>query len=331
MQRRTFLLQVGAVAGCCPLVAHAQQKKIPVIGCLGLIKPDPEDKYQAAFRQGLRETGYIEGESVRTEYRWAEEKPERYPALAAELVRLNVDVIITFGGTAAALAAKRATTTIPIVFTGVGDPIAQGLVTNLSRPDGNVTGLSVQAPELIGKWLELLKEAAPGISLIAFLIKPDSLPKPAIDASVKEAKVAAQTLGVKLQVFEARGPEDFDQIFLEMSKAQAGGLVVLTTPVFNKEHQRLADLATKYKFPMVCTWQIYADAGGLMSYGPDYDDLAKRTAATYVSKILRGIKPTDLPIEQPTKFRLVINMRAAKALGLTVPQSLLARAEEIIE
>ena len=328
MRRREFIGIAGGAAAW-PLIARAQQKPMPVIGFLILGTFEPGNRFDAGFRQGLRETGYIDGENVKIEYLRAEGKAERLPALAAELVGLNVDVIVAAGGTLGALAAKRATTSIPIVFTGVGDPVAEGLVISLARPGGNITGLSAVPPELIGKWLELLKEVVPGVSLIALLLNPDAEPR-AKETRLKEAQAAARALGVRLEVFEAKGPDDFDRTFSNMSEAHVGGLAIQTTPVFNLEHKRLMDLATTYRLPTVFTWPYYAAAGGLMSYGPDFADLDRR-AGTYVGKILKGAKPADLPVEQPTKFKFVINLKTAKALGLMVPQSLLQRADEVIE
>ena len=301
---------------------------MPVIGYLDVGGPDPGNTFQAAFRQGLSEAGYVDGRNVRIEYRWAEGKPERFPALATELVTLNVDVIASGGGTASALAAKRATTSIPIVLLGVGDPVAEGLVGSLAHPGGNITGLSAFTPDLIGKRLELLKRAVPGVSLIAFLLKPDAAPS--MEAGLKEAEVAARALGVGLQVVEARGAEDFDRAFAEMSNAHADALSVWTTPVFNLHHQRLVDLAASHRLPTVFPWRFYVTARGLMSYGTDVDDLTRR-GGTLVGKILSCAKPADLPVEQPTKFELVINLKTAKALGLTIPPSVLARADELIE
>ena len=234
------------------------------------------------------------------------------------------------GGTAAALAAKRATTSIPIVMLGVGDPVAEGLVASLAHPGGNITGLSSFTPELIGKRLELLNQAVPEVSLIAFLLKPDAVPERTKEAWLKEAKVAVQALGVGLQVFEARGPEDFDKAFADMSNAHAGALAVMSTPVFNLHHQQLVDLAAKYRLPTVYSWRFYANAGGLMSYAMDPNDQAKR-AGVLAGKILSGAKPADLPVEQPAKFELVINLKTAEALGLKVPPAILARADEVIE
>jgi putative tryptophan/tyrosine transport system substrate-binding protein len=330
MQRRYFVALLGCAATV-PLVARAQRKPMPVIGFLSLGGPDAlMNSFQFAFRQGLSETGYVDGKNVRIEYRWAEGKPERFPAVATELVTLNVDVIVSSGGTLAALAAKRATNSVPIVFIGVGDPVEEGLVASLARPGGNITGLSSFTPELIGKRLELLKQAVPGASLIAFLLKPDAVSARTKEAWLKDAEVAARALAVGLQVFEAQGPEDFDKAFADMSNAHADALAVLTTPVFNMHHQRLVDLAARHRLPTVFSWRFYAAAGGLMSYATDTNDQARR-AGSYAGKILSGAKPADLPVEQPTKFELVINLKTAKALGLTIPQALLDRADELIE
>jgi putative ABC transport system substrate-binding protein len=284
----------------------------------------------AAFRQGLIESGYAEGQSVTVHYRWAEGNPERFPALAAELVMLKVHVIVTAGGTLAAIAAKRATATIPIVFTAVGDPVEEGLVANLARPGGNVTGFSVTLPDLIGKFLELIKEAVPGASRVALLLKPDAMPDRAREARLKQADASARALGVKLLVFEAREREDFSAVFSDMSKARADALVVWPTPLFQLERRRLSDLAAGHRLPAVFPFKNYVEAGGLMSYGPNPPDLSRR-AAIYIGKILKGTKPSDLPVEQPTKFELVINLKTANALGIVFPPSLLARADEVIE
>jgi putative tryptophan/tyrosine transport system substrate-binding protein len=235
MRRREFVAGIGGATIAWPLVTRAQQKSMPVIGFLGAAHPGAWAV--AAFRQGLRELGYVEGSNILIEYRWAEGKMERLPVLAAELVALKVDVILTAGGTVAALAAKQATTTVPIVFGVVGDPIAEGLVSSLARPGGNVTGLSMVTNDLIGKWLELLKQVAPGVSLVAVLMKPDSMPEGARTVRLKEVAVSGQALEVQLQVVEARGPADFDRAFSEMSAKGAGALLVLTTPVFDIERQ----------------------------------------------------------------------------------------------
>ncbi len=282
-----------------------------------------------AFLQGLRDLGYLEGRNVVIEIRDAEGKLERLPALAAELVALKVDVILA-GGTAQALAAMEATRTIPIVFTAAVDPVADGLVTSLARPGGNVTGVSSLVSELVGKWLELLKQAVPGISRVAVLWHPGTLGERTEKDMLKGAEAAARALGLRLQFFEARGPADFERAFSDMTRARAGALTVWTSPMFNTERRRLVDLAAKHRLPAVYPWTEVVDAGGLMAYGANMADVFRR-AATYVDRILKGAKPGDLPVEQPTKFELVINLKTAKALGLRIPPSLLGRADQVIE
>jgi ABC-type uncharacterized transport system substrate-binding protein len=329
MDRRAF---VGTLAGgllAAPLAARAQQAaKIARIGFLAL-NLAPSLHLREAFRQGLRDLGYVEGRSLVIEYRDAEGKPERLPALAAELVALKVDVILA-SGEPHALAAKQATKTIPIVFTVAADPVASGLVTSLARPGGNVTGLSSVAPELVGKRLELLKQAVPGVSRVAVLWQPGGADERTEKDLLKEAEVVARTLGVRLQFVEARGPADFDRAFSDMTRARAGALTVLGSSMFVNERKRLVGLAAKHRLPAVYTSRESVDAGGLMAYGANFADLFRR-AATYVDKILKGAEPADLPVEQPTKFELVINLKAAKALGLTIPPSLLGRADEVIQ
>jgi putative ABC transport system substrate-binding protein len=313
-----------------PVAAEAQEAaKIARIGYLPLNLAAGPDLHEA-FRQGLRDLGYVEGRNLAIEYRDAEGKTERLPALAAELVALKVDVIVVTGGTLAALAAKQATRTLPIVFTVAADPVTDGLVTSLARPGGNVTGLSAFALELVGKRLEQLKQAVPGLSRVAVLWQPGAAGERTEKDMLKEADVAARALGVRLQVVEARSPEDFDRAFSDMTKAHAGALTVLGSAMFFNERRRLVDLAAKHRLPTVFPWRQGVDAGGLMSYGPNGPDLYRR-AATYVDKILKGTKPADLPVEQPMKFELVINMKTAKALGLTIPQSVLGRADQVVE
>jgi len=328
--RRAFL---GTLAGgllSAAVIAEAQPAaKTPRIGYLApSLTANPA--LHEAFRQGLRDLGYVEGRNVAIEYRDAEGKDERLPALAAELAALKVDVIVTNGGTLAALAAQRATRTIPIVFVATGDPVSSGLVASLARPGGNATGLSLLFPELVGKWLELLKQAIPGVSRIAILQQPGAVPERAQERIVREADVAARSLGVRLQFVWARGPADIDRAFSDITKARASALAVLSTPMLGSQRQRLADLAAKNRLPTVYSFRPYVEAGGLMAYGPSTSDMARR-AATYVDKILKGAKPADLPVEQPTKFELVINLKTAKALGLTIPPSLLQRADEVIQ
>ena len=318
-------------AGLAPLAALAQPAKVARIGYLVLDmagSPNPVDR--EAFLQGLRDLGYIEGKNLVVEYRDAQGHPERFPALAAELAALNVDVIMAGGGTLGAMAAKRATTTIPIVFGAVGDPVQEGLVASLARPGGNITGSSVLSPELVGKSLEILKQAVPQATRLALLLKPDSMPERALKDRVKMFKGAAQSLGVHLHVVEARSPDDFDRAFADMARARVSGVTVQATPVFDAHRERLVQLAAHHRLPAVYSYRRYVDAGGLMSYGPNLPDLFRR-AAVYVDKILKGARPSDLPIEQPTRFDLVINLKTAKALRLTIPATLLQRADQVIE
>jgi ABC-type uncharacterized transport system substrate-binding protein len=329
MDRRDTILALLAL-GVAPFAAEAQQSaKIARIGyltsSLGVNPHLPE-----AFRQGLRDLGYVEGRNLVIENREAEGKADRLPVLAAELVALKVDVIVAAPGTGGPRVAMQATRTIPIVFIAAGDPVGSGLVTSLARPGGNVTGLSNLAPELVGKRLELLTQAVPGVSRVAVLWFPGALGERTDKDMLKEAEATARALGVRLQVVEARDPADFDRAFSDMTRARAGALTVLPSNMFLREHRRLVDLAAKNRLPAVFPWREVVDAGGLMSYGANQPDLFRR-AATYVDKILKGAKPGDLPVEQPTKFELVINLKPAKALGLTIPQSVLAHADEVIQ
>ena len=282
-----------------------------------------------AFLQGLRELGYVEGRNVVIEYRYAEGKPERLPALAAELVALKVDVIVTVSNTTA-LAAKQATRTVPIVFTAVANPVAAGIVTSLARPGGNLTGLASLGSELVGKRLELVKQAVPVVDRVAVLWLPGALGERTEKDMRTGADVAARALGLRLQFVEARGPADLDGAFSDMTRARASALTVLPSNMFLREHRRLVDLAAKHRLPAVYTVKEYVDAGGLMSYGANQVDLY-RSAATYVDKILKGAKPDDLPVEQSSKFELFINLKSANALGITIPKSMLARADEVIQ
>jgi putative tryptophan/tyrosine transport system substrate-binding protein len=329
IDRRTFLAGTGAILLATPLAAEAQQAaKIARMGYLvGDLAASPH--LREAFLQGLRDLGYVEGRNLVIEYRSAEGKPERLPALATELIALKVDVIVA-PNTPAALAAKQATRTLPIVFIGAREPVTSGLVTSVARPGGNVTGLSVLSTELVGKWLELLKQAVPGVSRVAALWQPGAMDERTEKDMLKGADVAARALGVRLQFVEARGPADFERAFSDMTRARAGALTVRPAPMFIIERRRLVDLAAKNRLPAVYAWREFVDAGGLMAYGPNLADLY-RSAATYVDKILKGAKPGDLPVEQATKFELVINLKAAKALGLTIPQSVLGRADEVIQ
>jgi putative ABC transport system substrate-binding protein len=327
--RLTFIiaLVLGGLFGAVAVGAQ-EAAKVARIGYLVLSQDAP--RLREAFRQGLRDLGYVEGRNLVLEFRSADGKHERYPALAAELVALKVDVIVAAGGTPSALAAKQATATLPIVFINVGDAVTSGLVTSLARPGGNVTGLSVVAPELISKRIELLTQAVPGVSRIAVLWQPGALEERTEKDRLQRAEVAGRTLGIRLQFVEARGPKDLDRAFSDITRARAGALTDLEGSVFWSERKRLVDLAAKNRLPAVYALREFVDVGGLMSYGPDFADLWRR-AAPYVDKILKGAKPADLPVEQPTKFELVINLKTAKALGLTIPQSVLARADQVVE
>jgi putative ABC transport system substrate-binding protein len=326
--RRRFVTGLGVLLAS-PLVAQAQPAaQVSRIGYLsGNLAPGLH--LREAFLQGLRDLGYVEGRNIAIEYRDAEGKLEQLPGLAAELVALKVDVIAVTS-TPAALAAKKATMTIPIVFTWAADPVRSGLVTSLGRPGGNVTGLSVLFTELVGKRLELLKQAVPGVSRVAVLRHPGDYGEGTEREMLREADVAARALGVRLQVVEARGPQDFDRAFADMTRARADAVTVESTNIFFAERRRLVDLAAKHRLPATYLVREFVDAGGLMSYAANVADLHRR-AAGYVDKLLRGAKPGDLPVEQPTKFELVVNLKAAKALGLAIPQTVLQRADQVIQ
>ena len=331
MNRRAFIASGGAAILVARLAAEAQQAA--KVARIGYLSPNlaTSPHLREAFRQGLRDLGYIEGRNLVIEYRDAEGKGERLPALAAELVALKVDVIVTEGGnTVVPLAAKQATRTLPIVFAGAADPVGSGLVTSLARPGGNVTGLSNLSAELVGKRLELLTQAVPGVGQVAVLRLPGALGERTEKEMLTGAEVAARGLGVRLQFVEARDPADFDRAFSDMTRARAGALTVLPGSIFRREHRRLVDLAARHRLPTVYFSRDFVAAGGLMSYAASLTDSCRR-AATYVDKILKGAKPGDLPVEQPTKFELVINLKTAKALGLTIPPSVLGRADQIIQ
>ena len=312
-----------------PLTTAAQQPaKVHRIGFLSTSSPsDPRmQRRLEAFRQGLRELGYVEGQNIAIESRWAEGKYDRLPDLAADLVRLKVDVIVA-AAAPAIQAAKQATRTIPIVMAIVIDPVATGFVTSLARPGGNVTGLSNMAPELVGKQMELLKEVVPKVSRVALLWNPANPGNPPL---LREAEVAAGALGVRLQPLEARGPGEIDSAFAAMTRQRAGAVIVLVDSMLADHRTRIADLAAKSRLPAMYGITEHAEAGGLMAYGANLANMFRR-AATYVDKILKGAKPADLPVEQPTRFELVINLKTAKALGLTIPPSVLIRADKVIQ
>jgi len=329
MERRRFMAVIAGGFLAAPLAAEAQPAgKVPRIGFLGGRTPSDTSPLLDAFRQGLHELGWVEGQNIVLDYRFAEGRFDRLPDLAAEVVRLKVDIIVAAGGTPTAAAAKNATGTIPIVMIAVRDPVGTGLIASLARPRGNVTGLSDSAGlEIVGKQLELLKETVPKIRRVAILSNPANLYHP---LAIRELNAAPRSLGMQLQLLEARGPNEFDGAFAAMAKERVGALLVLADAMFNLHRTRLADLAAGSRLPAAYGWREYVEAGGLMSYGPSLRDLFRRSA-TYVDKILKGAKPGDLPVEQPTKFELVINLKTAKALGLTIPPSVLRRADEVIE
>jgi putative ABC transport system substrate-binding protein len=302
--------------------------KVPRIGYLSPSShSDPSiQRRLEAFRQGLRDLGYVEGQNIAIESRWTEGKDDRLPALAADLVRSKVDVIVASGG-AATRAVQLTTRTIPIVMSTVNDPVGSGLVASLARPGGNVTGLTIMAPDLAGKQLQLLKEVVPKVSRVALLRNPDN---PAGTAMLREAEAAAQALGVRLQMLEAHNPSEIDSAFAAMTRERAGALLILPDALFLTQRSQIAELAVKRRLPSIRQSSAFPEAGGLMSYGANYLDLERR-AATFVDKMLKGAKPADLPVAQPTEFELVINMRTAKAIGLTIPPALLQRADQIID
>ena len=324
-RKLVIALGAGALVGAGPVRAQAPPK-VRRIGLLSPSSPSDDALSYQAFRLGLRDLGWAEGKNISFEYRYAEGRHDRFPALAADLVHLKVDVIVT-AVTSDSLAAQKATRTIPIVMAAGGDPVAIGLVESLARPGGNVTGLSQMISELGGKRLALLKEMVPKLSLVAVLWNPQSASS---TLYWKEIQLPARQLGLQLHSLKVRGPDDFDKAFEDATRARAGALVVTGDPVITANLKRIAGLAAKSRLPSIYQSSALADAGGLVAYGPDRAELYRR-AATYVDKILKGAKPGDLPIEPPTKFELVINLKTAKALGLTIPQSLLLRADEVIQ
>ncbi len=329
VSRIVFMVILGVGLLAAPLAAGAQQPgKVFRIGILGNVPPThPEGaRVWGAFFQGLRDLGYVEGRNITIEHRSSEGKYERLPDLAAELVRLKVDVIVA-PASQNPFAAKQATRTIPIVMTGHPNPVGMGLVASLARPGGNVTGLSALSPEIWGKQLELLKETVPRVSRVAVLGNPTN---PAYPLLLREVEVAARSLGVQLQTLEARGPDDFERAFAAMLRERAGALLVQLDGMFLLHRTRIADLAAKSRLPAMYELREFVDAGGLVGYGPSIRDRFRR-AATYVDKILKGAKPADLPVEQPTKFELIINLKTAKVLGLIIPPSVLVRADEVLQ
>jgi len=327
LRRRELFFLLGGAAVATPLAAHAQQKLMPVIGYLGGSSPDPSAANLAAFRQGLSETGYVDGQNVVIEYRWAEGSYDRLPAMAADLVGRKVDVIVGGAGPPSAFAAKNATSTIPIVFTSGADPVATGLVASLSRPGGNLTGVSILYTELVPKRLELMSELVPHARVIALLVNPNSREA---EPTIRNAREAARTKGVQLHILKAATEGEIDDAFASLVQLQAGALVVGADPFFTSQREQLVALASRHAVPTIYNSRFFVVAGGLIDYGPSPTAMY-RQVGVYVGKILKGAKPADLPVQQPTKFALVINLKTAKALGLTVPPSILARADEVIE
>ena len=325
MDRRTFLAGTGAMLLAAPLAAEGQQaRKVPVIGYL--IERSGPTAFDEAFRLGLRELGYSEGRNVVVEYRWADGKAERLPALAAELVRLKVDIIVT-SGTPGGLAAKNATSTIPIVLASGGDFVADGLVASFSRPGANITGLSVFARELSGKRLEILKEAIPGMTRVAAAFNTLN---PGTRSLFKETEAAATKLGLKVLPLDNHFPDGVERAFAEAVRLRASAVVIISDGATIVHRAQLGSAALQHHLPTIFANKTYLEGGGLMSYGPDIIEVWRR-AATYVDRILKGAKPAEMPIEQPTKFELVISLKTSKALGLTIPPSLLLRADQVIE
>jgi len=327
MDRRTFLSTLTGGLLAAPLAAEAQQAgKVWRVGYLSSSSAERERARVAAFQQGLRELGYLEGKSIFIEQRYAGGDFERLPELAAELARLKVDVLVV-AGAPAAHAAKKASSVIPIVMTAVADPVGMGLVASLARPGGSITGLSDFNTGVVVKRLELLREVVPSVSRVVVLLNPMN---PSNPPQLKLTQAVAATLAVTLLTFEAKRADEIDRAFLAMKTERPGGLIVIGDPMLGSHAKRIVELSTRNRLPAIYWNREFPEGGGLMSYGTYFDDLW-RQAATYVDKILKGAKPADLPVEQPTKFDLVINLKTAKALGLAIPQTLLQRADQVIE
>ncbi len=325
MRRREFVAFLATVAW--PLGPRAQQPPMPVIGMLGSASAEGYAPLIAAFRSGLSEAGFVEGRNVAIEFRWAQDQYHRLPALAADLIRRQVAVIVTSGGTVAAQAAKAATATIPIVFTTGADPVESGLVPSLNRPGANVTGITLLSSALHAKRLELLSELVPKARSIAILLNPGN---PSAQIKLREVQAAARALGRKMQVVNVSSERDFDTAFAALRQNQADALLLATDPIFDTRRAQIVELAARYAMPTMYYQPEFCIFGGLSSYGPSMTD-AYRQAGIYTARILKGAKPSDLPVMQPTKFELVINMKTAKALGLTIPQPFLMRADRVIE
>jgi putative ABC transport system substrate-binding protein len=326
MRRREFIALVGSAAAW-PLAARAQQPRMPVIGFLHSASPDSYASQVDAFRQSLKETGYVEGQNVAIEYRWAENQIARLPTMAAELAHRQVSVIVAGGSPVSALAAKSATTTIPIVFMNVADPVGIGLVASFNRPGGNITGATLLSAELVAKRLGILRDLLPSVKRIAMLVNPT---RPGVDAQKAQVQQAAQALGLALQILEASSERDFEAVFQAMVSQQDGALIVAPDAFFLTHRVQIADLATRYRIATMYELRDFVEAGGLISYGARSVDLY-RQGGTLTGQILMGKKPADLPVLQPTKFELAINMKTARALGLTISSGLLSISDELIE
>ena len=327
MKRRTFVALIGSAAIVRPLDVRAQPKASRVIGFLSLASSEPWAPFVAAFRQGLNETGYVEGKNVEIQFRSADFVDDRLAALATDLVRRNVAVLVVTGGPGPALAAKAATATTPIVFTLGTDPVRLGLVANLGRPGGNATGVTFITTPLHAKRLELLHELVPKASVVALLVNPDN---PLVESNVKAVQGAARALGQQVQILKAHAAQEIDAAFAAAAQMHAGAFFVASDAFFFDRREQFAALAARHAIPASFDVREFATAGGLMSYGPSLSEVY-RQAGVYVGRILNGAKPADLPVLQPTKVELVINLKTAKALGLTIPQSLLLRADEVIQ
>jgi putative tryptophan/tyrosine transport system substrate-binding protein len=325
MKRRDFITLLGGAAVAWPLAARAQQPAMAVVGFLGANTPSSESQRVAAFVRRLRELGWIDGRTIAIEYRWAEGRPERAAEIAAEFVRLKVDAFVTYA-TVPVMAAKQATSSIPIIFAVAGDPVGTGIVASLARPGGNITGVSLQKTDLAGKRLELLREVVPGLHRLAILA---NVGNSAVVPEVREVQAGAGTLGLNVVTSEIRRAEDIAPAF-EALQGRAEALYVCGDPLVDTNRVRIITLALAARLPTISDFREYVEAGGLISYGPNFPDLFRR-AADLLDKILRGAKPGDIPVEQPTKFELVVNLTTAKALGLTIPPGMLARADEVIE